>query len=186
MLDVSHVLQAYVVAFGAEYDTDTSALALYVNLCKETKKYLDKKRAGSGVADARKKLLSFYNHLPVAEEFERVTRACFKELTDRTRNQRKKDSKAEEMAVFKESFASLGGPPPPPDVPLASAPSSGASGLFEGAEALTRGGGPSPMTQEDPLFYEEESPIRRGGRFGGTSTPSTSQRGRGRGSGSGA
>ena len=63
---------------------------------------------------ARASLLSFYDELPNAEEFSQVSRACFKEIPDRVRNERQKAVDKEKQEAFKRKFHVMGAPPPPP------------------------------------------------------------------------
>ena len=57
----------------------TSYIAIYINLMIQVKHYVDTKKAGKGVAEARMKFIDFYKELPNAEVFEHVDITCFKE-----------------------------------------------------------------------------------------------------------
>ena len=52
---------------------------MYINLMIQIKHYVNVKKAKKSFADARKKLLNFYNELFNAEMFEQMTIYCFKE-----------------------------------------------------------------------------------------------------------
>ena len=60
-------------------ETDGFHIDIYTNLMIQVKKYHDTELQEVGVADARIKLLAFYDELPNAEVFQEVSIQCFKE-----------------------------------------------------------------------------------------------------------
>ncbi|SLM39542.1 hypothetical protein LPUS_10111 [Lasallia pustulata] len=63
---------------------------IYVNLAMEVKRYLNVLESRGPEADARKKLLAFYDCIPIANIFKDVDKSDFKELENRSRGQRRK------------------------------------------------------------------------------------------------
>lgn len=68
----------------------TAILDIYVNLAMEVKRYLNVLESRGPEADARKKLLAFYDCIPIANIFKDVDKSDFKELENRSRGQRRK------------------------------------------------------------------------------------------------
>ena len=85
-------------------------LAIYINLAVEVKLYLDQRAAQTAVADARQRLLRFYDTIPIHADFAEVDKAQFKELNRRYRNDRKKNKKRDDQ-VLKDCYVSIGAPP---------------------------------------------------------------------------
>lgn len=88
-------------------------VGLYVNLCVETKKWMDVKDAGGELEKvARKKLLAFYDALANYDDFDEVTKEAFCALDDRVKTvKRMKKKKKTDQSSMKNKFKSLGPPP---------------------------------------------------------------------------
>lgn len=79
----------------------------------ETKKYVDLKDTDEGREEpiARKALLQFYDYLPISPDFAQVTRREFREVMERSRNEKKGRKKWDSSGLNR--IVSLGAPPPP-------------------------------------------------------------------------
>lgn len=75
----------------------------------EVNRYLDTVDKGGSEADARKKLLAFYDCIPLADSFKDVDKSDFKELECRSRGQRRQRKKPDISGL--ERFL-VSGPPP--------------------------------------------------------------------------
>ncbi|MCJ1468351.1 hypothetical protein MMC07_006979 [Pseudocyphellaria aurata] len=83
--------------------------SLYVNLCVQTKKWMDVKDSGKPAKIARRKLLTFYDVIPTHDDFQHVTKEEFCVLEDGLRNETKTKKKTDLLGLDK--FQSLGPPP---------------------------------------------------------------------------
>ncbi|MCJ1305848.1 hypothetical protein MMC08_008665 [Hypocenomyce scalaris] len=80
---------------------------IYVNLVIETKLYIDVVKSDESIADVRKKLLNFYDCLPLADDFKKVDKSDFKEIQLHFQDQCKgqKLSDISDLAQFRSSGA---------------------------------------------------------------------------------
>lgn len=85
-------------------------VGLYVNLCVETKKWMDFKDGGEMEKVARRKLLDFYDALATHDDFDEVTKEEFHVLEDRAKNVKRRKKKTDQSSM-KSKFKSLGTPP---------------------------------------------------------------------------
>ncbi|MCJ1424739.1 hypothetical protein MMC29_002627 [Sticta canariensis] len=85
--------------------------SLYVNLCVETKKFMDVKDGGGLEKVARKKLLDFYDALATHDDFDEVTKEEFWVLEDRVKTVGRSKKKKTDQSSMKNKFKSLGPPP---------------------------------------------------------------------------
>lgn len=79
----------------------------------QVKHFVDAERDGKSKIEARAHLLDFYDELPNTEDFDQVTKACFKERTRPKPASAEKGDKGKKE-VFKKKYRSRGPPPPPP------------------------------------------------------------------------
>ena len=75
----------------------------------EVKRYLDTVDIGGSEADARKKLLAFYDCIPLADSFKDVDKSDFKELENRSWGQWRQRKQPDISGL--ERFM-ISGPPP--------------------------------------------------------------------------
>ena len=73
-------------------------------------------------ANARKRLLIFYDRLPIAADFDDVSRAEFREITERARSDRRRQAQEDGRQILEECYGSIGAPPPPTRVTSTSSP----------------------------------------------------------------
>lgn len=88
---------------------DVNYVGLYVNLCVQTKKWMDVKDSGEPDKIARRKLLTFYDVIPAHDDFKDVTKEDFRVLEDGVQNEKRKKKKTDLLGLDK--FKSLGPPP---------------------------------------------------------------------------
>lgn len=88
-----------------------------MNMCVETKKWMDTKDDGGASAEesARKKLLSFYDIVTAHQDFNDVCKDDFRVLEDRVRGERKCKKKPDVSGLSR--FKSLGPLPKRPAAP---------------------------------------------------------------------
>lgn len=86
--------------------------SIYANLCREVKLYMDKKDTPEE-EHARKILRTFYDKLPIVEDYDDVSRADFDETSERARNERRARVQDAGNRLIHERFTSVGGAPPP-------------------------------------------------------------------------
>lgn len=65
-------------------------VGLYVNICVQTKKWMDVKDSGEPHAVARRDLLSFYDLVPAYDDFNQVTKDDFRVPENRVKNESKR------------------------------------------------------------------------------------------------
>ena len=87
----------------------TTILDIYINLAMKVKRYLDVVKSGGSEADARKKLLAFYNCIPLADIFQDVDKSDFKELESWSCSQQRKRKQPNTSGLTR--FISFSAPP---------------------------------------------------------------------------